>query len=75
MKIRQNIDFKKIAAETEVRKGKIFYSETFKSWVVTGHPKIDMICIKPPKQIGEKIEGRKIKAVKIENNQWVFNCA
>ena len=74
MIVRQNIDFKKIAAETDVRKGKIAYSETFKSWIVIGHPEIDMICIKPPKQIGEKIEGRNIEAVKIENNQWVFNC-
>lgn len=74
MQIRQNIDFKQIAAETGVRKGKIAYSETFKSWVVIGHTEIDMICIKPPKQKGEKIDGRTIEAVKIENNQWLFIC-
>ena len=34
----------------------------------------DMICIKPPKQKGDKIEGKTIEAVKIENNQWLFIC-
>ncbi len=75
MEVRQNIDFKKISTETNVRKGKIAYSDTFKSWVVIGHPEIDMICIEPPKEIGEKIEGKNVESIKIDNNQWVFNCS
>lgn len=75
MNIRQNIDFKKIAAETGVRKGNIFHSPTFKSWVVSGHPDIDLICIEPPYKEGDLINGKVVKAVKIENNQWIFNCA
>lgn len=74
MIVRQNIDFKKIAAETGVRKGKIFNSLTWKSWVVSGHPEIDLICIEPPHKEGDLINGNVVKAVKIENNQWVFNC-
>jgi len=56
------IDFKKISEETGVRKGNIFYSPTWKSWVIKGHPDIDLICIEPPKN-----------TIRIENNYWVTN--
>jgi len=75
MIVRQDIDFNKIAAETGIRKGKIFKSKTWNSWVVSGHPDIDLICIEPPYKEGDLIDGKVVKAVKIENNQWVFNCA
>ena len=75
MTIRKNIDYKKIATETGVRKGEIFHSATFKSWVVSGHPEIDLICIEPPHKEGDIIDGKAVESVKIENNQWVFNCA
>ena len=74
MIIRKNIDFKKIAAETGVRKGNIFHSATFNCWVVRGHQDVDLVCIDPPHKEGDKLEGRTIEAVKIVNNQWVFNC-
>ena len=74
MIVRQDIDFKKIADETGVRKGKIFRSLTWDSWVVSGHPDIDLICIDPPYKEGDLINGKVVKAVKIDNNQWVFNC-
>ena len=67
------IDFQKIASETGVRKGKISYSATFQSWVVIGHPDINMICIEPPKQIGEKILDQEIKGIRIENNHWEYH--
>lgn len=74
MIVRQNIDFKKIAAETGVSNGNIFKSPTWKSWVVCGHPDIDLICIEPPYKEGDLIDGKVVNAVKIENNQWVFDC-
>lgn len=73
-KYKEDIDFKKIAAETGVRKGKIFQSPTWNSWVVS-HNDIDLICIEPPHKEGDLINGKVVKAVKIENNQWVFYCA
>jgi len=66
------IDFKGIAAETEVRKGNIFYSATFNAWVVSGHPVIDLICIDPPFDIGGEFDGRIIEKVTIVDNQWCF---
>lgn len=75
MIVRQDIDFNKISAETGVRKGKIFKSPTLNSWVVRGHPNIDLICIEPPYKEGDLINRKVVKSVKIENNQWVFNCA
>lgn len=74
MIIRQDIDFKKIADETGVRKGKIFQSLTWDIWVVSGHPDIDLICIDPLYKKGDLINGKVVKDIKIENNQWVFNC-
>lgn len=75
MIVRQDVDFNKIAAETGVRKGKIFQSPTWNSWVVSGHPDIDLICVNPPHKEGDLIDGKVVNSVKIENNQWVFNCA
>lgn len=72
--IKEKIDFKKIAAETGVRKGKIFHSPTWKSWVIEGHPDIDLICINPPHNIGDKLQNKTVESVKIENNHWLFNC-
>ena len=67
------IDFKSISEETEVTKGKICYSSTFKSWVVIGHPEVDMICIEPPLNVGDKILETEIKRVTIEDNLWHFH--
>jgi len=74
MIVRQNIDFKKIAAETGVKKGKIFRSSTLNSWVVSGHHEINLICIDPPCREGDLLGENVVKAVKIEDNQWVFDC-
>ena len=69
--IKEPIDFEAIASETGVRKGRIFQS-THSGWVVTGHPDIDLICIDTPRQIGDKINGKEITNIKIENNNWVY---
>ncbi len=68
---REPIDFKAIATETGVRKGRIVDSANF-GWVVIGHPDIDMICINPPLKKGDIINGKNIKNVKIVNNHWVY---
>jgi hypothetical protein len=73
IQVTQKIDFKAIAAETGVRKGKIVDS-THSGWVVIGHPDIDMICIDAPHKKGDELNGRVVEAVKIVNNEWVFNC-
>lgn len=59
----QAIDFKSISEKTGVKKGKIVYSSTFKSWVVIGHPDINMICIEPPLNVGDKIINTEIKRI------------
>ena len=74
IQITEKIDFKKIAAETGVRKGRIFDSPTWNSWVVEGHPDIDLICIDPPHKIGDTLKGKRVEGVKIVDNHWVFNC-
>lgn len=66
------IDFESLAAEHGVRKGKIAYSDTFNSWVIIGHPYIDMIMIEPPHPIGTEINGKIVREVKIENNHWKY---
>ena len=43
IQITEKIDFKKIAAETGVRKGRIFDSPTWKSWVIFGFPSSTLI--------------------------------
>jgi len=74
IQITQKIDFKAIAAETGVTKGKIVCS-SHSGWVVIGHPDIDMICIDAPYKEGDKLQGKTVEAVKIVDNQWVFNCS
>ena len=69
--LREQIDFKKIASETGVRKGRIFKSIHY-GWVISGHPYIDLICIDTPRQIGDIISGKEITNVKIEDNHWVY---
>lgn len=66
------MDFKKISEETGVRKGQIFYSPTFKSFVVSGHPDIDLICIEPPTEILDNLNGKKISDVFIKDNHWTL---
>lgn len=67
------INFKDISVKTGVRKGKIFYSDFAKSWVVSGSKDVDLICIDPPFKEGDYILGRAITSVKIQSNKWVFN--
>ena len=74
------INFKALAAEHGVRKGTIFYSDTWKSWVIQGHPDIDLICIDAPIIKGQMVEGltgkvshfngKKIQNVVIRSNMW-----
>ena len=74
------INFKELAAEHGVRKGNIFYSETFGSWVIQGHHEIDLICIDAPFVKGQKVEGlqgkasrfngKEIQNVVIRSNMW-----
>lgn len=54
------INFNKIFEEHGVRKGTISYSPTFKSWVIVGHPTIDMICIDPPYKEGDIYNSKSI---------------
>lgn len=64
------IDFQAISKETGVRKGKIFYSNMARSFVVSGHPDIDMICIDPPYKKGDIVDGVPVKRVLIRKNNW-----
>ena len=74
------INFKELAAEHGVRKGTIFYSPTWESWVIEGHSDIDLICINAPIVKGQTVEGLKgkasrfngkeIKNVVIRGNMW-----
>jgi hypothetical protein len=72
MEYKIKIDFVKLLNGTGIVKGKLFYSTTFKSWVVSGSKKIDLICVNPPYKIGENINGKKIITIKVKNNHWVF---
>jgi hypothetical protein len=63
------INFKALAAEHGVRKGTIFYSDTWKSWVIQGHPEIDLICIDAPIVKGQTVEGLKGKASRFNGKQ------
>jgi hypothetical protein len=77
------IDFHAIAREHGVRKGNIGYSDLFKSWVLEGHPDIDLICIDAPYKdgdIGENLKGkasrfngRYVNKVTIVSNMWNIN--
>lgn len=69
--LREPIDFKAIAKETGVRKGKIVQSK-HSGWVVIGHPEIDMICIDTPREKGDVINGELITNIRIENKFWVY---
>ena len=74
------INFRALAEEHGVRKGSIYYSDTFKSWVIQGHPEIDLICIDAPFVKGQTVEGlsgkasrfngKEIKNVVIRSNMW-----
>lgn len=74
------INFKQLAAEHGVRKGTIFYSPTWKSWVIQGNPEIDLICIDAPIVKGQTVEGltgklsrfngKQIQNVIIRSNMW-----
>ena len=76
------INFNALAKEHGVRKGTIFYSLTWKSWVISGHPDIDLICIEPPFKKGQIVEGfegkasrfngKQIQEVIIRSNFWCF---
>lgn len=73
MKLVKDIDFKKIADETGIKKGRIFYSPTARSWVISGHHRIDLVCIEPPYKEGDLLEGKIVKSVKInKSNKWVI---
>lgn len=74
------INFKALAAKHGVRKGTIFYSDTWESWVIQGHPEIDLICIDAPFVKGQIVEGllgkvsrfngKEIQNVVIRSNMW-----
>lgn len=63
------INFKALAEEHGVRKGTIFYSDTFKSWVIQGHHEIDLICIDAPIIKGQIVDGLKGKASRFNGKQ------
>lgn len=73
------INFKEIARQYGVRKGSVYYSDTFKSWVIVGHPNIDMICIESPYKKGDVFKcnvldiGRKFNGMTISNFVIKFN--
>ena len=58
------IDFKAIAKQTGISRGRIFYSKTFKCWCVEGG-KASITIIEPPKKDG-------IEPVRIHNNCWEY---
>ena len=75
------INFQKLFDQHGVRKGTISYSPTFKSWVIIGHPSINMICIEPPYKKGDiynsnsmykerRFMGITVSNVYIKYNMW-----
>jgi len=54
------IDFQDIAEQSGCRRGRLFYSTTFKSWAVDGDSGVSMCLVKAPKG-----------AIRIEDNMWV----
>lgn len=66
------IDNQKIFLDNGVTKGNLYFSPTFKSWVVEGHPDINLIAVSPPFKEGEIYpnNGLPITNVNIKNNQW-----
>ncbi len=80
------IDHRKLVQEHEVQRGTISWSDTFDSWVIVGHPTIDMICIDAPYKEGDiytteligkqfRFNGMKVSRVCIKQNRWciIFN--
>ena len=77
------INFKKLFDEHGVRKGTICHSATWQSWVIVGHPDIDMILIDAPYKAGDiytteskgrqsRFNGMTVSSVCIKMNLWVF---
>lgn len=76
------INFAALAQKHGVRRGTIFYSDTFNSWVIQGHPDVDLICIDPPFKIGDLVDnlkgkaarfnGKTVKHVSIKSDNWCF---
>ena len=74
------LNFKALSVEHGLRKGSLYYSDTFESWVIQGHPEIDLICIDAPIKKGQLVEGligkasrfngKEIKDVVIRSNMW-----
>ena len=64
------INFKELAEKHGVRKGRIFFSPVLKSFVIEGHPDIDLICIEPPVAKGQVIDGNIVQDVIINENMW-----
>ena len=71
--VKEAINFKEISRQTGVTKGSVFYSATFKSWVVEGHPHINLICVHPPLDVGDIVNGEAIHKVTIKNDHWVYH--
>ena len=80
------INYRKLIKEHEVQRGTICWSDTFDSWVIIGHPDINMICIDAPYKEGDtytteskskqsRFNGMKVSRVFIRANMWciVFN--
>ena len=66
------IDNQKIFIDNGVRKGRIYFSPTFKSWVVEGHPDVNLIAVSPPFKEGEKFpnNGKTISNINIKDGSW-----
>lgn len=64
------IDFEEIFLKNGVSKGKLYFSPTFQSWVISGHPEINLIAISPPVKEGDIYNDMPVKKVSIENNEW-----
>ena len=66
------IDNQKIFIDNGVTKGTIYFSPTFKSWVVEGHPDINLIAVSPPFKEGTIYpeNGKTISNINIKNGSW-----
>lgn len=78
------IDFIGLTQKHEVKNGTICYSDTWQSWVIVGHPTIDMICIDAPYTAGDiytteskgkqsRFNGMAVSSVSIKHNVWCLS--
>ena len=63
------INFNDIALQSGYSKGRLFYSDTWKSWAVDGGD-LPLALVSVPYNVGDMLEGKEITSVKVVDNQW-----